>query len=181
VIRARAVSGQLVYFPHERSRSHLSLRVPTESLQVLTPNDTAEIRKVTEAMRTDVLHVDKYPEMRFAADGLSPSTGKLQLELAVTLEGTTRKVPVVANVTIGPDTLKATGNFVAKQTDFGIKPYKGGPAGTVKVADKVTFCFDLVALRTPGLSRPLRRAREIANLPGCEDSTEPVVPERRPM
>jgi polyisoprenoid-binding protein YceI len=181
VIRARAVSGQLVYFPHERSRSHLSLKVPTDSLQVLTPNDTAEIRKVTEAMRTVVLHVDKHPLMTFVADSLNPSSGKMEFELAVTMEGTTRKVPVTANVTIGPDTVKATGNFMAKQTDFGIKPFKGGPAGTVKVADKVTLCFDLLALRNPGPARPLRRAREVTDLPGCVDSTEPVVPERRPM
>ncbi len=181
VIRARAVSGQLVYFPHERSRSHLSLKVPTDSLQVLTPNDTAEIRKVTEAMRTEVLHVDKHPLMTFVADSLNPSSGKMDFELTVTMEGTTRKVPVTANVTIGPDTVKATGNFMVKQTDFGIKPYKGGPAGTVKVADKVTFCFDLVALRSPGPARPHRRAREVTDLPGCVDSTEPVVPERRAM
>lgn len=181
VIRARAVSGQLVHFPHERSRSHLSLKVPTDSLQVLTPNDTAEIRKVTEAMRTQVLHVDKYPLMTFVADSLSPSSGTMELQLAVTMEGTTRKVPVTANVTIGPDTVKATGNFTAKQTDFGIKPFKGGPAGTVKVADQVTFCFDLRALRTPGPARPHRRASEVTDLPGCKDSTEPVTPERRPM
>jgi polyisoprenoid-binding protein YceI len=181
VIRARAVSGQLVHFPHERSRSHLSLKVPTDSLQVLTPNDTAEIRKVTKAMRTEVLHVDQYPLMTFVADSLNPGSGKMDLLLAVTMEGTTRTIPVTANVTIGPDTVKATGNFTALQTDFGIKPFKGGPAGTVKVADKVTFCFDLVALRAPGPARPLRRAPEVTDLPGCKDSTEPVTPERRPM
>jgi polyisoprenoid-binding protein YceI len=181
VIRARAVTGQLVYFPHQRAASNLSIKVPTESLQVLTPNDTAEIRKVTQAMRTEVLHVDKHPWMTFVADSLAPANGKMTFELAVTMEGTTRKVPVTANVAIGPDTLKATGNFTALQTDFGIKPFKGGPGGTVKVADKVTFCFDLVALKTPGPARPLRRAREVTDLPGCVDSTEPVVPERRVM
>jgi polyisoprenoid-binding protein YceI len=181
VIRARAVSGQLVYFPNQRNRSHLSIKVPTESLQVLTPNDTAEIRKVTKSMRTQVLHVDQHPWMTFVAESLTPSSGKMNFELAVTMEGTTRKLPVTANVTIGSDTVRATGNFTAKQTDFGIKPFKGGPAGTVKVADKVTLCFDLVALKTPGPARPLRREREVTDLPGCVDSTEPVVPERRPM
>jgi polyisoprenoid-binding protein YceI len=181
VIRARGVSGLLVYFPHERSRSHLSLRVPTDSLQVLTPNDTAEIRKVTEAMRTVVLHVDKHPLMTFVAESLDPKSGKMDFQLAVMMEGTTRNLPVTAEVSLGPDTVKATGNFIAKQTDFGIKPFKGGPAGTVKVADKVTFCFDLVALKTPGPARPHRRGREMTDLPGCVDSTAPVQPERRPM
>src|SRR3712207_1311769 len=52
VIRAREVSGVLVYHPG-RPASSLHLEVPTERLEVLTPPDTAEIRKVTEAMRTD--------------------------------------------------------------------------------------------------------------------------------
>jgi polyisoprenoid-binding protein YceI len=113
----------------------------------LTPPDTAEIRKVTEAMRTQVLHVDKYPEMTFVADSISASTGNMEIRLAVTMEGTTRELPVTADVTIGPDTIRAKGAFAAKQTDFGIKPYRGGPAGTVKVADRVNFSFDLVAVR----------------------------------
>ena len=62
VIRARALSGQLVYRPGTAASS-LKVSVPTDSLEVLTPPDTAEIRKVTEAMRAEVLHVDKYPTM----------------------------------------------------------------------------------------------------------------------
>jgi len=34
-----------------------------------------------------------------------------------------------------------------KQTDFGIRPYRGGPGGTVRVADKVTFDISAVAVR----------------------------------
>ena len=127
VIRARSVTGELVYHPGQPT-SHLSLKVPTHSLEVLTPPDTAEIRKVTEAMRTEVLHVDKYTEMTFAADSLDAKSGKMQLQLEVTMEGTTRKVPVTADVRLGRDTIRAAGSFDAKQTDFGIKPFSGGPA-----------------------------------------------------
>ncbi|HEX6105364.1 MAG TPA: YceI family protein, partial [Gemmatimonadales bacterium] len=106
VIRARAVSGELVYRPGT-STSYLRLRLPTDSLEVLTPPDTAEIRKVTEAMRTEVLHVNEYPQMTFAADSLSAHSGRMELLLALTMEGTTRKVPVTAEVTIGADTIRA--------------------------------------------------------------------------
>ena len=146
VIHARDVSGDLVYHPGKPASS-LRLKVSVDSLEVLTPPDTAEIRQVTEAMRTEVLHPSRYPEMVFAADSLLAKTGKMDMKLAVTMEGKTRKVPVTADVTIGSDTIRATGTFTAKQSDFGIKPFSGGPAGTVKVADKVTFCFDLVAVR----------------------------------
>ena len=185
VIRARAVSGELVYHPGKPA-SYLRLRLPTDSLEVLTPPDTAEIRQVTEAMRTDVLQVDKYPEMTFAADSLRAHSGKMDMQLALTMKGTTRKVPVTADVAIGSDTLRATGTFVAKQTDFGIKPFSGGPAGTVKVADKVTFCFDLVAVSRPTTAsggRPPAGANEALSLPGCVDNSTKAKPDtaRRPM
>jgi len=181
VIRARSVSGELVYQPG-RPASHLRLTVPTESLEVLTPPDTAEIRKVTEAMRMEVLHVDRYPEMVFAADSLDARSGKMELRLAVTMEGTTRLVPVTADVTIGRDTITAAGTFTAKQTDFGIKPFSGGPAGTVKVADRVTFCFDLTAVRGAAARGAPVPASEATAVPGCVDQPSPSSkPERRPM
>ena len=181
VIRARSITGTLVYHPGQTT-SRLSLKVPTDSLEVLTPPDTAEIRKVTEAMRTEVLHVDKYSEMTFAADSLDAKSGKMQMQLDVTMEGRTRKVPVTADVRIGRDTIRAGGSFVAKQTDFGIKPFSGGPAGTVKVADKVTFCFDLVATRNQADRAGVRRAPEAGEgrtVPGCVDNPEEAA--RPPM
>jgi len=181
VIRARAVSGQLVHHPGTPA-SYLRLEVPTDSLEVLTPPDTAEIRQVTEAMREEVLHVDKNREMTFAADSLQARSGKMELQLAVTMNGVTRKVPVTADVTLGSDSVRATGSFTAKQTDFGIKPYSGGPAGTVKVADRLTFCFDLVGVR--GLEGPTSRsvaAGDATSVPGCVDNAKPRAEERRPM
>lgn len=183
VIRARGVSGELVYHPGTPTSS-LRLKIPTDSLEVLTPPDTAEIRKVTEAMRTDVLHVDRYPEMTFAAEGLDARSGKVQMKLAVTMEGVTRQVPVTADVAIGPDTVRATGTFTAKQTDFGIKPFKGGPGGTVKVADRVTFCFDLVGVRRPPggpVHETTGRTADATGVPGCVDNSKAVEPVQRPM
>jgi polyisoprenoid-binding protein YceI len=183
VIRARSLAGELVYRPGEPT-SRLWLKIPTDSLEVLTPPDTAEIRKVTEAMRTEVLHVDRYPEMTFAADSLSAKSGKMEMQLAVTMEGNTRKVPVTADVTIGSDSIRATGSFTAKQTDFGIKPYSGGPAGSVKVADRVTFCFDLIARREAAVvagRQPAAQENAATNVPGCVDNAKAPNSERRPM
>jgi len=181
IIRARAVSGQLVYHPGKPT-SLLRIKLPTDSLEVLTPQDTAEIRKVTEAMRTDVLNVEKYPDMAFAADSLDARTGKMGMRLALTMHGVTRVVPVTADVTIGADTIKASGTFVAKQTDFGIKPFRGGPGGTVKVADKVTFCFDLVAVNPPEVAhRPWQVSNDDATqVAGCIDKAD-AEPTHRPM
>src|ERR1043165_710463 len=55
LIRARRFSGAVVYHPAAPAQSHLEIRIETAGLEVLTPPDSAEIRKVTETMRNEVL------------------------------------------------------------------------------------------------------------------------------
>jgi polyisoprenoid-binding protein YceI len=147
LIRARTFSGQVVYYPKAPSNSHLDITVIADSLEVLTPPDTAEIRKVTAAMRADVLRVDQYHEIRLISRQVAPSADGFHIVGALTVVGQTREVPVDVVVQLGLDTLRAAGKFSIKQTDFGIKPYSGGPGGTVKVADRVTFDIDVIAVR----------------------------------
>jgi polyisoprenoid-binding protein YceI len=149
VIRARAFTGSVQYRPGDMSASRLEITIPADSLEVLSPSDTAEIRQVTETMRTQVLHVDQYPEIRFTATQAVLTATGLALDGELTLVGQTRPVKVTATVEVGPDTLKAHGSFAVNQTDFGIKPYKGGPGGTVQVANRVLFDFDAVGVREP--------------------------------
>src|SRR5207248_5707414 len=51
VIRARAFSGRIEYHADAPADSRVEVVVPTDSLEVLTPPDTEEIRKVTATMR----------------------------------------------------------------------------------------------------------------------------------
>ena len=147
VIRARAFTGRVAYYPKAPASSHLEITVLTDSLEVLTPPDTAEIRKVTEAMRTEVLHVDRFHQIRLTTRAVRPTADGFHLVGLLTLEGETREVPMEVSVALGADSLQAASTFSVKQTDFGIKPYKGGPAGTVKVADRVVFTIEAVAAR----------------------------------
>jgi polyisoprenoid-binding protein YceI len=140
----------VVYYPKNPSSSHLELTVVTDSLEVLTPPDTAEIRKVTEAMRTETLRTADYPQIRVVSRKVTPSKNGFHIVGAVTIVGQTREVPMDVSVEIGVDTLQAASTFSVKQTDFGIKPFTGGPAGTVKVADRVTFFIEAVGVRSGG-------------------------------
>jgi polyisoprenoid-binding protein YceI len=149
IVRAGVFTGSVYYRPANPSASRLEITIAAESLVVMTPPDTSEIRQVTEAMRTDVLHVAQFPEIRFTTTGMTPTPTGFRLDGELTLVGQTRPVQVEATVQAGPDTLRAHGTFAVKQTTFGIKPYKGGPGGTVQVADRVTFDFDAVAVRDP--------------------------------
>ena len=147
VIQADAFEGEIVYYPREPSKSHLEITVGTDSLEVLTPPDTAEIRKVTETMRTEVLRTAEYPEIRLVARQVVPNASGFHMIGALTLVGQTREVPIDVTARVGLDTLEASSTFAVKQTAFGIKPFSGGPGGTVKVADRVTFDIRVVAVR----------------------------------
>ena len=149
VIRARAAAGRVVYRPAAPANSRVEIAVRADSLEVLTPPDTAELRQVTEVMRTQVLAVRDHPEITFIARELRPIAGGFRVQGAFTLVGVTRYVVADVAVTVGPDTLWATGRVAVKQTDFGIKPVRAG-AGTVRVADRVAIEFAVVAVREPG-------------------------------
>lgn len=145
IIRANHPTGRIVYDPTTPANSRVEISVLTKNLEVLTPPDTAEIRKVTEAMRTEVLFIDRHPEITFVSKSVTAIKGGFRVLGSLTISGKTRDVTVDLATTIAPDTLRAKGSFSVKQTDFGIKPYKGGPGGTVRVADKVDFRLNVVA------------------------------------
>jgi polyisoprenoid-binding protein YceI len=146
LIRARSFSATIVYVPAAPERSRFEIVVPSDSLEVLTPPDTAEIRKVTAAMRADVLDVAHYPDIRFVSTALTRTSDGFHVTGRLTIVGKSQEVALDIQTTVGPDTLRASGGFEVLQTAFGIRPYRGGPGGVVKVADRVTFHFEVIGL-----------------------------------
>src|SRR5262249_30241302 len=120
VIRAHAVTGQVVLHQHDPAKSHVQLTVPTDSLEVTTPPDTAEIRKVTASMREETLEVAQYPRIEFASKEVTPTDSGYHLVVALTMHGVTKDVPMDVAVKTEGDTLRARGSFAVKQTDYGM-------------------------------------------------------------
>jgi polyisoprenoid-binding protein YceI len=147
VIRARGFSGRIVWYPDQPSASHVNVSVATDRLEVVTPPDTAEIRKVTAAMRGDVLDVAHYPEITLVSRAIERVGDTLHVQATLTIKGQAREIPLTVRIIIGPDTLRANTTFAVNQTSFGIRPYRGGPGGTVRVADRVAFTIAAVAVR----------------------------------
>src|SRR5439155_20810304 len=125
VVRARAFAGRVVYYPNAPSESRVEIVVSADSLAVLTPSDTAEIRKFTQSMRTDVLRVDEYPVISFVSTVVTPTVDGFNVQGRLTLAGQTREVSCDIRAAVGTDPPRATGGFSVKQTDYGISPYRG--------------------------------------------------------
>jgi polyisoprenoid-binding protein YceI len=150
LIRARAFTGRIVYRSDTLSASRVEFVVRADSLEVLTPPDTEEIRKVTAVMRTEVLDVAHHSEIRFVSRRVRSRPQGFEIDGDFTIRGTTRPVEVDVRTRVMWDTLIASGAFALKQTDFGIHPPRAGPAGVVKVADRIRLQFDVVAIRAGG-------------------------------
>jgi polyisoprenoid-binding protein YceI len=94
-----------------------------------------------------VLRTADYPVIRLVSREVQPRDDGFHILGAMTLAGETRTMPLDVTTRIGSDTLKAEATFAIKQSDFGITPFRGGPGGTVKVADRVAILIHAVALR----------------------------------
>jgi polyisoprenoid-binding protein YceI len=62
----------------------------------------------------------------------------------LSLHGKSKLIAVPIKLETQNELLKATGETIIKQSDFGISPVSAG-AGLVKVADEVRLSFQLVA------------------------------------
>jgi polyisoprenoid-binding protein YceI len=103
-------------------------------------------------MRTGVLRTAEYHEINLVSRQVLPSADGFHIVGVMTLVGQTRELPIDVSARIGLDTLEAASTFSIKQTDFGITPFSGGPGGTVKVADRVTFDIRAVAVRASAVA-----------------------------
>lgn len=150
LIRAHAFAGEIVYFPAALGRSRVSVTVLTDSLRVVPEADSADIPKITATMRQKTLRVDSFAEITFVSREVAgPDSGaaahRIRVTGDLTMVGKTRPVSVDMDLSFAGDTLRADGEFVVKQTDFGIKPYSK-VLGMVKVKDAVRFELHIVAV-----------------------------------
>ena len=150
LIRARHPRGRVVMRPSAVTTSTVVITVPVSDLEVITPPDTAEIRKVTAAMRADVLRAELFPEITFVSTTVIPIDGGFRVRGVLTLVGASREVSIDLKGLVESAMLRMEGRLSIKQSDFGIKPYRGGPGGLVRVADRVELRFVVAAAPARG-------------------------------
>lgn len=129
--------------------AHLTLRIQADSLQSIDGNEK-DREEIDRRMRQEVLETRDFPDIlyectRVIASG-SGNRYWASLKGDLTLHGITHSVPVSAIVTINGASLRASGEFKVRQSEFGIAAVSAA-AGTIRVKDEVTCTFDIVATR----------------------------------
>jgi polyisoprenoid-binding protein YceI len=127
---------------------YLQVKVNASSLEVVDDISEKDRREIQRQMFDEVLDVNQYPEISYACSQIAvsgnanPYMATLNGEL--TLHGNKRPVPISARVSVQDDSLRASGDFLLRQSDFGIAPVKVA-GGVIKLKDELKFTFDIVA------------------------------------
>jgi polyisoprenoid-binding protein YceI len=143
--------GELVFdmatFTADTEESHKRVGLEREK------TSASDAKKATATMRgSEVLNVPRFPTATFhitavkALDGQAAGApGIYLIDGTFNLHGTDRTIQIKAQLQPAQQqgTVKLTGSFKIKQTDYGIKPYSMF-AGVIKVADELQISGDLL-------------------------------------
>jgi polyisoprenoid-binding protein YceI len=147
IIAIRDFGGELV-MPGEGEAGSFSLTVHPARLEVsdnIRQKDRLEIDRI---MRTEVLEVDKYPEIRFEsrtieADAVAENWYRVKIKGDLQLHGVNRPLETDAQATVLEDSVRLGGGFSILQTEFGIKRTSAA-GGMIVAKDEIKFTFDIV-------------------------------------
>jgi polyisoprenoid-binding protein YceI len=130
--------------------ARMHLRIQADSLEVIDDISAKDREEIHRRIRQEVLDTKSFPEILYECSKVTGSGGgnrywvALKGELA--MRGITRPLPVSARVSLNENSLRATGEFALRQSDFQI-PHVTAAAGTIRVKDEVKCTFDILARR----------------------------------
>ncbi len=152
IIGIRDFSGEARFSPDALNDASLRLAINARSLTVLDDVKEKDRQEIEQTMLNDVLETPQYPEIVFQSAQVTATRiveGRYKARIIgdLTLHGVTRPgLWILAQFTVGEDTLRARGDFTLRQTDYKIKPVSVA-AGALKLKDELKFTFDLVGRR----------------------------------
>jgi len=128
--------------------ARLNLRIRADSLEVTDDISEKDKQEIYRQMFNEVLEGDRFPEIVYDCSRVTAS-GSGDRYWAVlhgefTLHGETHTLPVSARVVITGNSLRASGEFSVRQSDYGIAPVKVA-GGAIKLKDEVKCTFDIQA------------------------------------
>jgi polyisoprenoid-binding protein YceI len=150
LVLAPILEGEVVADPENVAGSRVSLAFEAKTLKVSEKGEPPEdVPKVEEKMRSaDVLDVVNFPKIVFSSASIEGKQGTGGWDLKVTgelsLRGKKKGVTLPVRVELSGQTLKASGHFVLKHSDFGMSPVSAA-GGSVKVKDEIEIDYSIVA------------------------------------
>lgn len=143
--------------------SRFDLRVPVDALVIDDPAWREAIGGTFGAVRSEsdiegtrrnllgpkVLDAAQFPVVELRSQAVAGDWPLLVADVAITVKGVTHVQPVLLHLRREGALLRASGEFVLRQSDFGINPFSV-LGGLMAVQDMIGITFDLVG--RPGVS-----------------------------
>ena len=155
VIASADVEG-LVLLSSDPGKSRADLRLPLQQLIVDDPayrerfgleSELSEsaVDGTTRNMQDKVLESGLFPWATVSVRVVSIRETQADLDVSVTVHGTTFDYRVPATLETGPETLGVSGSMTVSHADFGLTPFSAA-GGLLRVAEDVEVVFEFVAL-----------------------------------
>jgi polyisoprenoid-binding protein YceI len=126
----------------------LRINIQADSLEVIDQIDQKDKDAIHRKMSEEALEVDRFPEIVYQCSRVSASGSGDRFWVAMngelTLHGVTRPMPVTARAVVSGDSVRATGEFTVKPTDYEMPPVTAA-AGAIRIKNEVRLTFDIVA------------------------------------
>jgi len=150
-IAVKDFTGGAEITPDSLAPASLQLNIKADSLAIIDKISDKDRSDIENTMKTQVLETGKYPQITFKSTNIAAEKtgdGKFTVKIwgDITMHGVTGNGYIVSQVTFAGNSLRATGAFSLKQTDYKIDP-PSVAGGTVKVKDELKFTFDIVAVQ----------------------------------
>ena len=144
----RDFGGDVAFDPDSPESSSLNMTIRASALQLQDDVSEKDRREIMRATMDEVLETSKYPEIRYSCDDVrvrGSANGPLELQLngRLTLRGVTRAERIGARIVVMGDVLRASGEFVLRQTHYGIRLVSIG-GKMLHVKDELRCAFDVV-------------------------------------
>jgi polyisoprenoid-binding protein YceI len=146
--------GEIQFVPESYEKAFVRLTVRTNAMQVLDEIKDKDRKTLEQTMYEEVLEVDRYPDAVYESKQISAQKLGTDLLLArvtgdLSFHGVTRTHSFDARVTLMAATMRISGDFSLRQSDYRIKPVSFA-AGALRLKDELKFNFELVARSQEG-------------------------------
>jgi polyisoprenoid-binding protein YceI len=148
-IGVKTISGKVTIQNSNPTASSLEFDADARSLVILDQISAKDKTEITNNMNNSVLESAKFPKIAFRSTSISNfnqngNNASFTVNGDLTLHGATKRIAIAVNVAQSGASLRATGQYTLRQTDFGIKPYSAF-LGAIKVKNEVVIKFNMVA------------------------------------
>ena len=149
-IAIRDMQGEIQFAANDTSLSDVQVHITIRagSLEVIDDIKDKDRREIHRQMYDEVLEIDRYPDIVYECSRVTVSGDAnsywAALNGELTLHGETRPLAISSRVVISGETLRASGEFAVRQSEFGISPVTVA-GGAIKLKDEIKCTFNIVA------------------------------------